>query len=407
MFWDIFIVPSVFSYYETKQSISYINYFQIYLKKDIFSLPFYSHFVFKLNHQLQRYRDLQEESDLLLLGDDHRNIAKYKVNKKVVYNNLLEIECFLKWFVDLAPSFRDMFPSYKLGDKTIEREYLEASNKVNNLEAYYENLGKALSFILFVRGVDIHFENLLIKEDLYPYLFDLECLFLPQLNQRSYGLDMTGIWNIDEVNNSSAVFGGMQNHYSYLRANLNLEDIKKPIIFYKKPSEIDFYNKPLVKHNPKLYKESIVKGLLFGSQELWLLRDKFMQYLEDSQIKTRVVIRPTAIYRSLHLHQVYPQHYQKSDIDSYLHNKLSRTNTIAYKGSFVDSQQFLKEEIECLKQFFIPYYLVGINDRYIYNCNNLKVFKLERTPFSEFSLSLKNYKHLIQDTVKLINFESK
>ncbi len=295
--------------------------------------------------------------------------------------------------IDLA--FNKLIDAFNLFQKTIHLktvkiidrkkycwcEYItnDACGSLAELENYYTKSGILVAFMYFLRGTDIHFENIIAHAD-NPVLIDIECLFhnsdisffnilntgmVPILTLNGYkneaidvsGMGATGdiktdrmVWKWTNLDNDAL---NLEKDYGYLKANGN-----QPI-----------YDNKII--TPENYLNKILLG--FDLVSNWILSiqghlddDKKNPFLQFNNQSFRVIPRLTQVYYDI-LHNSFTP-------DS-LNNKLNRKEIIlnnlldfSLKLPFINPSQknrVINSELRAIKKLDIPYFTANTSKLYI------------------------------------------
>lgn len=123
----------------------------------------------------------------LFLGDPHKNgktvsLVQVNNNSKIVYKprsseNEKSFEKFIKFINSLGANLEVGFPKIILSENSSWMEFIHHDEvlHLDDIELYYNNLGKLLCVFYILGTHDIMPDNIIVKNKV-PYLIDLECL---------------------------------------------------------------------------------------------------------------------------------------------------------------------------------------------------------------------------------------
>lgn len=374
-----FILPTlIVAYYTNGLHVDFVKYLEtIDVKED-----YYQNIIERINRYLSK---LPSNTKKTLLGDLHPgNVSKYFSNNKIEYSNYPDYGDFLQSIASLIIDDSDrLFPKITKEGKKFSRNYVETilnTEKQEDIESFYENLGRVIPIILSLRGVDINAENMIVHLP-YPVFFDMESIMSGNFESDlgDYGIRNTGIVKIEEKNDSSALTGGLFERESLLKP-LICGTPQKPYIGWRTKSKGKYFNIPVlngVKINPAKYLEYLKKGFKESVRKVLKNRQKILKIAQQEKAVVRVIIRPTRIYRLFMLKSCYPEIYTNSSIEAFLEKELMECGYI-YK---IKAQSLLLNEVKTLSEFQIPVFYSDIKGKEIFSTNGDTVALWNISPY--------------------------
>ncbi len=308
-----------------------------------------------------------------LMGDMHGEPSKFLVNKdnkKFIYysaENNSEKE-IIELLIAFDPKLKNYFPNYIEINNSLYREYIEINNQSNikwDVENYYYALWYIIPYILTLRWVDLHWENILCNIP-YPVFFDFETTFSPFLSKEQeewYDILKTWLINIGSDGSShSGIFWALFRSYTSLYPIVEW-DFSHPIISRKQ-----FWNKR--KSNavflewavcyPDFYSEFLLQWYKDSSEKIKNNLKQFEGSFFTNNFNSRAIIRVSWFYESM-IRFISYLSLQKSKEEIYV-EVFSYFEKCPYFISFSPSKDFLKLEFELLYSWLIPIYYSSINE---------------------------------------------
>lgn len=382
--YDLSITDAVKTYYSSSSDQNFLTFYSDFLHS-LKDSEVFKHLINAQNvkkTKLSHWKSTLRSNDIEFVGDLHLGITKVKSEKKIYYENLLGYEAFLNDLRNIIPDFSLFFPSYNIETKTISREYVDFKAK-KATDTYYFNLGKFIAFALFFRIIDLNYENLLIRDNIYPYFYDLEFMFTPTSTLFPFHIKMTGLLSGQPNENNSALIGGLFPINSLLKPLVEYKN-NLPEIVWKRPTNKTIMSQFPEKTHPYKYKNALFEGINAGMTSLLYHKTKIFDLLFSHEFKTRILIRPTRVYRSAFISTVY----SKDPFETTVKNLLKNTETLGFSP---DNANLLKSEYFALNKLAIPYYFADIKSKEVKDINKTTVCRLHETPLNTFTKHIETY----------------
>ena len=293
----------------------------------------------------------------------------------------------------VLPDYKNYLPNIERDKDTILREYIEVNKyteKDSLIEEYYYNLGRFIPLLLLFRAIDINAENILINLP-YPIFFDLESIFSAEFedNIEEYSLKNTGIIKLTEQNDSSVLTGGLGHKDSFLKPIITITN-GLPNIKWKIPSKGSYDNIPILRKkaiNPSKYLPFLISGYDSSVEKILNNKESLLNIVDPNLATyTRVILRPTRVYRLIILKSFYPQIYLNKKIDKYIKEEIDK-NDFLYK---IDSQRIKELEIESLENLLVPVFYSNIFGKELFFPNDQIVGRMNKTQFEHWQEYLRN-----------------
>src|SRR3989344_3882707 len=266
----------------------------------------------------------------------------------------------------------------------------QVKNNNINLDKFYFNIGKLLSLALFFRIIDLNAENIIIKDNQYPFAFDLECMLTPKIKRTRFDIQHTGILLDQLTDNHSAILGGYYKVFSYLKPIIYFENRTKPKIVWKTLSKGYTQNKPLnLFEHPYKYINNITRGFEFGNKILINNKYSIVEKLNNTKASIRILLRPTRVYKFIQNKFSYPNIYTKQNVDKVIERELKKSKY--FNIGSINDKKLLNYEKNELLNYFIPLFYSKIDDNNIYTSKNEVIGTLTETPLNGWKNHLKSY----------------
>ncbi len=331
-----------------------------------------------------------------VLGDIHPYFStKFLTKGKVKYRKYPDYYDNLTNLIhEIIPDYKKYLPSItrEPGD-FILREYIDIKKETNDeniIREYYYNLGRFIPILLLLRAIDINAENVIVNLP-YPIFFDLESIFSGEFEPsiEKYSIKNTGIIKLTETDDSSVISGGIGIKNSYLKPIIYIKD-GNPQIKWKVPSLGKYDNIPVLKGSdvkPNEYLDKIVNGFRDTVQKI-LLRKNPLSSLLDKNVDTftRVILRPTRVYRLMILKSFYPQIYLNQDLLSFFNEELSNSRYLY--DVFPDT--VVTNEINSVSNLLVPVFYSNIFGKEILFPNDKVVGKFRISQYDVWQKYLNN-----------------
>jgi lantibiotic modifying enzyme len=308
------------------------------------------------------------------MGDLHPNYSTKVLSKtSVIYGKYPEYFDLLDRITKLFwKNNEDFFPSIKGLEEFSIRNFIDINKETESEEIikdFYFNLGSLISFLFSIRAVDINAENMIVNLP-NPVFYDMETIFSGSFEEDYdvYGALNTGFVKINEKRDMSLLTGGIGERESLLKPIITGTD-KQPQIRWRTLSKGKYNNIPILNGSYVKagdYINSLRRGGFDSFGKINKQKEEIKDIVKNTRTITRVVLRPTRIYRHLMLQTVYPQVFLNEDIETYLRNKLEDLRVIY---DIEDPESIINYEIAALKIFQIPTFYSDIQSKDILSAN--------------------------------------
>lgn len=255
----------------------------------------------------------------------------------------------------------------------------------------YHAWGAKTAFVLALRAIDLHYENFLIA-DKKPYFFDFECIVTPLLDGYDYNISIAGL--IDDPSLSkknSTLFGGRDEQLDKMTPHITSYGTDPKINWKTKvpPTTIHI---PYVKGeeaNIRDYQTDFLAGYDAMTKILLTNPLNISEYLASHQPYTRILLRPTKIYRTI-IKDLVMQATLNPDLDTtqFLREKLQKLPILTQIN---DPEPLIDVEITLLRKGIIPTFYADIHHRDLYST----VMKIsDSLPVSPYDILIQHWSHL-------------
>lgn len=245
-----------------------------------------------------------------------------------------------------------------IDDKYGFTEYINnnSSKTIDEARKYYYNLGSLLSVLNAFDSTDFHFENIMVKDGIYPVIIDIETIIgVERLN--NYDFNQFNVDLLHSVMSKMFLPYNIGDNYEVsILYNTSDQNLSMPIIDGKK-------------HDVRNYTNEFYDGFLNTYKIIENIKNELLQYLNEIEdYKVRVIIRPTKnYYQFRNMLYSMPTYY----IDEEKRNNL--IDSFVRQISVTNSGQFLfiaKEEANSIKDGDIPYLYTKAVNTNLYSRNN-------------------------------------
>lgn len=351
-------------------------------------------------------KTLNAKHEPFLVGDLHPDhISKYKVDNSISYYSVFNFETFISEVSKtLLPEYSEFLPSYRIeSNPLITRKYY-ATNTVfkteKQLQEYYFKMGFLIPFLLLLRATDINADNFIIHNR-DPKVIDLEALFCPDTLEEKFSLHSTGIIRTNKNYDQSVLSGGYKEVNSLLKPILKGTNIK-PKIVWKVRSNKTALNIPIRNGRKQSYKKYIkqIKEGYLESSTILLKRIKVIaDFMDSVEVSTRIIVRPTKLYKMLLQKYCYPQVYLKNgNRRNFFIQELANYSQI-YPLLDFSGQNY---EADCLSHGLIPVFWSNIKSKEIFTSEGKPVGQMRITQNKSFSIQLGGIQKFFSENLKLI-----
>jgi len=158
--------------------------------------------------------------------------------------------------------------------------------------------------------------------------------------------------------------------------------------------------------NPSKYLPFLISGYDSSVEKILNNKESLLNIVDPNLATyTRVILRPTRVYRLIILKSFYPQIYLNKKIDKYIKEEIDK-NDFLYK---IDSQRIEELEIESLENLLVPVFYSNIFGKELLFPNNQIVGKTNKSQFKLWQEYLRNtigetffskQQNLLQDSLK-------
>jgi|SRR3989344_855769 len=391
-YYDLFLTSIVTDYYKLKIKEGFYSYFKNFVNtdhKNLFPTQVINNYIKEVENEISSM-NIKLDPEWKIAGDIHAGILKVKSKNKIIYKNLINEMVVTNTLSEELLAFKEILPTYKEVDGITLRNYVAVKNNNINLDKFYFNIGKLLSLALFFRIIDLNAENIIIKDNQYPFAFDLECMLTPKIKRTRFDIQHTGILLDQLTDNHSAILGGYYKVFSYLKPIIYFENRTKPKIVWKTLSKGYTQNKPLnLFEHPYKYINNITRGFEFGNKILINNKYSIVEKLNNTKASIRILLRPTRVYKFIQNKFSYPNIYTKQNVDKVIERELKKSKY--FNIGSINDKKLLNYEKNELLNYFIPLFYSKIDDNNIYTSKNEVIGTLTETPLNGWKNHLKSY----------------
>lgn len=390
LIYDLSLPLAVFDFHSqrTRKHETFTSFFREYLNTTFLTYPLFLNLIKHIEMLNTYFSTFPNLNKIEILGDVHSKCTKFKYNDRILYQNVFGYEEIFNNLTKEFEEFSQIFPKFDVKKSYIARHFVEAQNNDVKLEDFYYNIGKFFTYAMFFRMIDLHQENVIIRDNLHLFSFDIESTFTPEYESAPYGLKVTGLVSGQTDDNNSALFGGMFKINSYLKPIFAGTE-QDPQVSWQTTSKRKFLNMPntpVTALHPYLFYEQIRRGVHSAVHYLDKHKDSIIEIVsQHNDFKFRLITRPTRIYKYILYDYAYNQKDFKSDLDvkNYYSKLLKEANQLKC-GEYTDSM--LEHEIEELQQLSIPISLCSFNTSNIYTDGHKITGALHKSPKEWFLL---------------------
>lgn len=410
-FEDIFISSIIENFYLSNENS--LENFLSSLDKDSLSakFPFLMSVFSDFRNELSQLV-LNIDGDLIrIVGDVHPDRStKIRVDNKIVYREKFT-SYNLEDFLSKDDIYRNYFPKKSSNGKLIFRDYIEPSyntTSIDEIRKYYYNFGFIIPLILYLRAIDLFAENMLVDLP-FPKFFDFECLFMPGNDREDeYSIEYTGLINNNTNRDISALTGGLEPQVSLLKSILTGSN-NRPVIKWRTISKRKLMNIPFIDNvlvNPFDFVESLENGYKQGLTYLRVKEQEIFDFINQNQIFTRVLLRPTRNYRSILLKYYYPQTYrQYPNLQLYLMEQLEKQDFIfkSIARERKSKENIIEYEVGCLSKNVIPIFYMDIKTDTIIGADGFPLGLFPYSPYEIFNHKRESFDWNLNPITKFFN----
>lgn len=398
--YDLSLPLAVYEYHVQDQSAheDFTSFFTSYLSNVFKTYPIFANLSNHVEMLNSYFNNFPKLDNIQILGDVHLACTKFKHKDLILYLNAFGYEEVFRKLSAEFDEFFYIFPQFDIHKNYVARHYVEAQNDNVNLEKFYFNIGKFFTYAMFFRMIDLHQENVIIRDNEHLFSFDIESTFTPEYESAPYGLKVTGLVSGQTDDNNSALFGGMFKINSYLKPIFGGTE-RDPQITWQTTSRRKFLNMPKITEasiHPNLYYKQIEQGVLYALDYLVKNKPQIVDTITQSEdFKFRLITRPTRVYKYILYEFAYRQKEFNSneDVKNYLANLLNEANQLKC-GQYYTTM--LEHEIEELQKLSIPISLCSFNTKNIYTADHKVVGQLNKSPKECFLLHANNFEKFMK-----------
>lgn len=323
-------------------------------------------------------------------GDTHNDgktvaILKFAGNKLIYKPHALETDKVLKDLLETTNQYTSLklrhlkFLSYQNHGWQEFKEYQESKSELE-IKNLYTRLGYYLGLFFIMNTSDMHYENLIINKD-YPFFIDTETLMVPSRFENADIEDSIRLNNFEDSIMLSALLP--------FKTRRSLMDMDLSGIFgekvvskkFKTMNVVDYgldtmhIEKQLLdmvdsKQNKNRninifdYREDLIQGfseivsLVIDNKEIFI---SFFENQVPDNLKIRQILRPTMVYGKFLEAALNPAYLINTNVRDSLFNILLKGNETSLR---------VCNEVMCLKQGDVPYYMSSYNNCDLYDGNN-------------------------------------
>lgn len=386
-FEDIFLIVLVKEYYLSKYPDGFINYIKSLTLESLNNHAPRLYTIFnEFREELRNTTTHIVGKRIRIVGDVHpQNTTKVKVDDHIVFSERFSNNTSFQDLIETClQEYKRYIPTVKKDKDLVKRDFVEANvsaKSLKEIDDYYYNFGFIMPLFLYLRTTDLHAENVIASLP-FPIFFDLECMFMPEESDNlKYNIDYTGFVKTDQIDQSSLT-GGLKTIDSLLKPILYGTE-KEPRIKWKVPSSGKLFNVPTIdgsKINVLDYANQLERGILAGYEYIESEATNIKSFFNETEFYTRILMRPTRVYRMLMCKYYLPNNYDVSPREFYKHE----LNQIEYLTEFVkeaELEKIIDFEISCLEKNLIPIFFSEIHNASVFNSKHEIVGQLTSSQF--------------------------
>lgn len=375
---DTMLVFFVSLFYQNKEKYQTFICFVENFSFDEYPNPFLSQLLlkhFSIIEELVSFFDsnIKNLVDLQIMWDVHwvfstKVLLVFSDGKKKIAtgNSYSSDNDILKLFDDFSEDGCVLSSNYVAEGGVFMRDFLDYSNNFSineEVESFYLALWLKSSFLLSLRAIDLHYENLLISAN-YPYFFDFECVFSPVINSETYSIVLSGI--LDDFlywEKFGVIFWGRWDRKSLLTPILS-DYWEDPTIKRTVPSKYKKLHIPESKNmsiNPVDFKDFFLQGFNIMKEKILQDKSRLLNFVKNKPfLYNRIIFRPTRVYFALIKDAVMKFSIGKGDeVEGFLYEKLMLLPVFT---QVEDVSILIKEEVKSLMCGLIPSFYSNVFD---------------------------------------------
>lgn len=323
-------------------------------------------------------------------GDTHNNGKTVAVlhfhGQKLIYKpHSLDTDRVLSNLLEITNKYTALrlehlkFISYSDHGWQEFKDYEEAQTN-SSIKNLYIRLGNFLGLFFIMNTSDMHYENLIINRDM-PYFIDTETLMVPSRFEKSNQNDVVSLNNFEDSIMLSALLP-FKTRKSIMDMDLSGIFGEKIVSKKFKTMNVVDYGLDTMHIEKKLldlvdskqnknrninvfdYRDDLINGFTEILNIIINNKHVFLDFFEKSvpnDLKLRQILRPTMVYGKFLEAALNPV---------YLLNNEARNSLfdILLKGN--ESSLRVRDEISCLKQGDVPYYMSAYSNCNLYDGEN-------------------------------------
>ncbi|MDP2562145.1 type 2 lanthipeptide synthetase LanM [Psychrobium sp. 1_MG-2023] len=282
---------------------------------------------------------------------------------------------------------------HKFIEKKAQEEVL-----VSDVKNFYFRYGKLIALCYTINASDMHYENIILMGST-PFIIDLEVLLLPEYR---YDTDIPPM-DVNAIGLLPRISVNEEGHYSD-KSPLKSKDMDfHDKVAYFSDDDVTIKYKNVIENNQTLLpiinnKEScpydFIEDVLAGFREtIHIVNEnkdniKSLFYRLEPNLSSRLVLRNTQTYVKFLSLSYHPDYFFKENTRSNLFKKIPAIDCF--------TNDVYKSEIEQLINGDVPFFRVGVNDKYIISSNsqNSDIAITGKDSFFEKLDNLSNTKHI-------------
>ncbi len=341
------------------------------------------------------------------IGDRHPNHGtKYRGKTHIFYKTATKSELFIKELLQqlgYSPKYYPFEPEIQEG--YVKRKFLPISSNgktSEEIKEFYFNLGYILPLLLAIRAIDLTNENMIINMP-YPIFFDLEAICTPTYSKGRYDLYKAAFLLLkDQEWDYSLWSGGTKPSKSLLkglvRGSNSVPRITWNGISHRKTHNIPTLNGKII--NPSHYIKYLLEGYVAGSAYLLNKKEKLLEYVQETSIWTRIILRPTVTYRIAFIEYQFPKVYQMQNYKKFIRHSLELQDI--YVGLRGSNRDIIEDEARAVMRGQIPTYYAEIHSPELYTGKGEPVGTLTNSPLEVCLAQAKTLQEMLEANLHIL-----
>lgn len=339
------------------------------------------------------------QSIKLFVGDKHNNnkaVVKLIFKDSSIYYKPRSLECensidnFLDYLIQNGFKQSMRIPKIILGEdygwmECIEFKELKCFDHASD---FYYNQGVNLSIFYTLSATDLINDNLIVNDN-FPFFFDLECIFQPDINDNPNFRIYERVSEASKFIANSVLKTNLLPQYSFVtnifqgfsNSGLSLIESKIPSMvieevegkFSRTQQEVVFETSnthiPSFKKSKILsadYVDKLIEGFIYGYNYILENKNSIGNFIEINMkdLKIRVLHRPTFVYSKILEESYLPEYMSDYKMRDQLFDELLKA-----KNDYIDNLPIINSEIKQLKNLDIPLFITKSNSVDIFSPN--------------------------------------